>query len=163
MKPTDRAHESKRDAFDQAVEDIARQAKADGQPPADWTFPKPASGPSVLTPAQRAALEATPPAKAKRTSPKAKPAQAKAPPGPKPGETFYVARLGTDDIYEFEPVDPKNPHGRVLIRHYEGYDLLGRERQYSAGLAEKLYHELVNDKGYTYIDGVRHKFYHEDK
>jgi len=141
-------------------------APATGETAVDWPYPKP-HGTSVLTPEQRAALQATRPAKAKAKTPtpKATPAKAKprkppaAPAGPTPGEAYIVGQLDGEDLWEFAPVSAE-PGAAVLVRHFTGYALL-REHRRSAAYASKLYHELL-DRGYVWIDGVHYKMVDEE-
>jgi hypothetical protein len=171
---TDPQHEATREAFDQAVEDLARQAKATGQTAADWTYPTPASGTSVLTPEQRAGLQATPPAKAKgKPTAKAKPpkpaaAEPQAPASPQAAAqatgrpTHYLALLNTETIWEFEVIKPRDPESPVIVRRFSGYDQQGADKRYAAMQAGKLWRELLGEQGYTWIDGTVHKLVDED-
>jgi hypothetical protein len=94
------------------------KANANGQAPpppiiettilADGTIERRQDGQLVST---------TPPpaAKAPGHTPAAPKASA-APAGSKPGEACYVARLGTDDIWQFEPLSAK-PGVAVMVTH----------------------------------------------
>ena len=100
------------------------QAPATGQatPPAhetillpDGTIERRQDGQLVTrTPPPKANGNATP-----KPAAKGKPAKAKAPQGPKPGEAFYVAKLGTEDIWQFVP-ESAAPDSHVQVRHYKG-------------------------------------------
>jgi hypothetical protein len=81
------------------------------------------------------------------------------PTGPKPGEAYFVGKLGTDDLWQFAPVSAA-PGAAVVVRHFKGYELLSESRR-SASFADKLYHDMLA-KGLVYIDGVKHKLVEED-
>jgi hypothetical protein len=141
---------------------LTPKGKANGQappPPASETVVQPdgtieryAHGQLVkTTPPPQA--NGKPPAKAKAPKPQA------APKGPPPSQPYFVARLGTDDIWEIAPLSEK-PGAPVMVRHYEGYTLL-REQRYTATLADKLYRDLLT-AGFVYIDGVTHRLVDED-
>jgi hypothetical protein len=107
-------------------------------------------------------LVSTTPPKANGKAPaSAKPPKTSAAPtGPQPGQLFHVAKLGTEDIWELAPLSAK-PGAAVIVRHFTGYDVVSEQR-YTAALADKLYHELINDRGFTYIDGVTHRLVDEE-
>jgi hypothetical protein len=104
-------------------------------------------------------ISTEPAPKPKTPAPKATPAKAKAPTGPKPGEAYFVGRLGTEDLWQFAPISAE-PGAAVVVRHYKGYELLSEYRR-SANFADKLYHDML-EKGLVYIDGVKHKLVDED-
>jgi hypothetical protein len=116
------------------------------------TPPPKANGQATPTPA--VAVANGNPSKAKPPTPAA------VTPSPKPGEAFYVAKLGTEDIWQLAPLSAK-PGAAVIVRHFTGYDVVSEQR-YTATLADKLYHELIDERGFTYIDGVTHKLVDED-
>jgi hypothetical protein len=87
-------------------------------------------------------LVSTEPAPTPKTpAPKATPAKAKAPTGPKPGEAYFVGKLGAEDLWEFAPISAE-PGAAVVVRHFKGYELLSEYRR-SANFADTLYHEML--------------------
>jgi hypothetical protein len=73
----------------------------------------------------------------------------------------YVGRLGTDDIWAFEALKPRKPDSPVIVRQFVGYDQQGADKRYSAKQADQMWREMLNDRGYTYIDGVVHRLVDE--
>jgi hypothetical protein len=136
----------------------SKAPKANGQAN-NWTFPKPESGTSVLTPEQKAALQA-----------KAKPAATSAPAAPQPPASIatprdaqnsehFVGQLGTENLWGFKLVNPKDTSKGMIVTHYQGYDIVS-QHQRTSSFADKLYHDML-EKCLVYIDGVVHRLVDE--
>jgi hypothetical protein len=117
-------------------------------------------------PAPKAATPKASPAtpQAKTPAPKATPAKTPlqaptVPTGPKPGEAYFIGKLGTEDLWQFAPISVE-PGAAVVVRHFKGYELLSEYRR-SAEYAQKLYRDLL-DRSFVFIDGIVHKLMDED-
>jgi hypothetical protein len=72
----------------------------------------------------------------------------------------FIGKLGTDDIWGFKLVNPKDTSKGVIVTHYQGYRVMSRN-EHNTERADKLYHEMLA-KGLVYIDGIQHKLVDED-
>jgi hypothetical protein len=75
---------------------------------------------------------------------------------------IYVGKLGTDDIWEFKPIDLTDPSQGVHVAHYKGYEPQGKTVTKRWHEAERLFDDMLTKSGFTWIDGVKHKLVDED-
>jgi len=73
-------------------------------------------------------LVSTTPAPKPKSKPTQTPKAPAAPIGPKPGEAYFVGRLGTEDLWELKPVSAA-PGAAVIVTHYNGYEMLRQHRR----------------------------------
>jgi hypothetical protein len=102
---------------------------------------------------------------------KPKPAATSAPAAPQPPASIatprdaqnsehFIGKLGSEDIWSFKPINPKDTSKGVIVTHYQGYRVMSRN-EHKTERADTLYHEMLA-KGLVYIDGVKHKLVDEE-
>jgi hypothetical protein len=123
----------------------------------------PNTAPAVKAPAAPVKpAPAKPATKAATSAPVAPPPPASiATPRDAQNSEHFVCRLGTEDIWGFRLVNPKDASQGVIVTHYTGYAVLSRHTHKPAR-ADQIYHDMLA-KGLVYVDGVVYKLMDEDQ